>query len=510
MLSQRQTAWKTRLLTAAFFVLILLLTYGFPVTGDDWFFTPRRSDGNLLRAVQTGVNTAKKHFYTTNGRYIGNFFAGAMGTSKLLRESVRGGFIFGVFLAACRFCGLRGNTERLLCLTLLIALPAGIFAQSYAWAAGFFNYVPPTLPVLLYLHEAVEALSQNRRVSQLRTVGLFLLGFATQFFTENVTVALCLLSAAVCVVCSVRRKRFVPQLAAHTAGAVLGCVLMFLAPGYRNIGTEAYREIPQGLFGLLRNAMGNFGVMINELLLKNPLLLGLMTLLCLLLLRRAAAGKGRTRTTLALIASAVGLVLCRLLLPPLLDVPQAASAALVLQFVLALSALLWAAGVTAAVWLGVPERTERLRILLLLGGAVLFLAPLLVVQPIGPRCLYLPNVLMLCAVLCMLRVCCGEGLRPLLRRCVCIGACMVLGAFLWITVCNGAWEKVRVNYTEEQIAAGATHITLPQYPYEDYVFGVESDAIMFCYYRNEPMDISFSLVPIEEWCAESGGTENMP
>lgn len=492
---------KTWLQLAAFFFLALALTYGFPVTGDDWFFTLRRADGNLLHALRIGYDTAAAHAQTTNGRYLGNFLAGAMGTSKLLRELVRGGCIFGVFLAACRFCGLRRGWERLVCMALLVAVPADIYAETYAWAAGFFNYVPPALLVLLYLNAAAGQFERGGRAPAWQTPALFLLGLASQFFVENVTVALCLLSLGLCILCRVRQGRFAPQLAAHALGALLGGVLMLLAPGYRNVGAESYREIPSGLSGMLTNAIENFGVIVNKLMLKNWQGIGLLTLLCALLLRRAdpAPKRAKKLAAFALTAATAGLVLCPMLLPPLMAA-GASAAGMAVQLLLALAVLLWLVGVTVAIWVGVPEKTERLRALLPLGAAVLFLAPLLAVHPIGPRCLYLPDVLLLCAALRVGRLCCCRPALPrLARRCVCLCACAVLAAFLFMMVENGRFEAVRVAYTEQQIAAGATQITLPDYPYADYVYGEDSKAIESYYYRDAPGDIPFALVPYEAW-----------
>ena len=108
--------------------------------------------------------------------------------------------------------------------------------------------------------------------------------------------------------------------------------------------------------------------------------------------------------------------------------------------------------------------------------------------------------LLLCAALRVGRLCCCRPALPrLARRCVCLCAGAVLAAFLFMMVENGRFEAVRVAYTEQQIAAGATQITLPDYPYADYVYGEDSKAIESYYYRDAPGDITFALVPYEAW-----------
>lgn len=47
MTNKRIEQRRTLILLAAFFVFLLLLSYGFPVTGDDWYFTSRHQNESL-------------------------------------------------------------------------------------------------------------------------------------------------------------------------------------------------------------------------------------------------------------------------------------------------------------------------------------------------------------------------------------------------------------------------------------------------------------------------------
>lgn len=138
----------TLLLSYAF---LLMLSKGFAVTGDDWFFTTKTQSEGPVTAFLRGVHVAAQHYETTNGRLLGNFLSGMLGCSKALRELVRCGVILGIVAAVWRLCKIEKPIGRVCALALLVALPAELFSESYAWAAGFFNYVPPALLVLLYL-----------------------------------------------------------------------------------------------------------------------------------------------------------------------------------------------------------------------------------------------------------------------------------------------------------------------------------------------------------------------
>ncbi|MBQ1371390.1 MAG: hypothetical protein IIY70_00535 [Oscillospiraceae bacterium] len=255
------------------------MSYGFPVTGDDWFFyscdhkTLSIRD-QLSRAIQISI----EHYQGTNGRLLGNFLV-SLFLQKALREIVRCGIILVILLSVYRLSGNRGLPTYLMCFALLIAMPAKNVAQTYAWAAGFFNYVPSGMLVLLYFRYAEQRFCEGTpRRSVSWSILLLLLGFSTQPFMENITIGVCILSAALFVLDCVRKKRPDPALAAHLIGAVVGCAVMFLAPGYKNVGHEGYRELPSDYTCIVQVFEENFKKLSVSLTSENLLVI---ILLCL-------------------------------------------------------------------------------------------------------------------------------------------------------------------------------------------------------------------------------------
>ena len=197
-------------------------------------------------------------FFSTNGRYLGNAFSAIFGCSDLWREVFRCGIVLGILLLLCRFCGIRRGVPYVAMLALLVALPARIFSESYAWAAGFFNYVPPALLMLAYFLAIDPLADREYRDHGYQFPLLLLLGLCTQFFAEHVTVAVCLLSVLLWIGYLVYARRCSWKLTGYTLGALAGAVLMFCAPGYRNIGEEGYRTISQSASDLMAVVQGNF------------------------------------------------------------------------------------------------------------------------------------------------------------------------------------------------------------------------------------------------------------
>lgn len=502
--NQKRVCVLRVLLLIGTYIFLLLLSYGFPVTGDDWWFTTRYQNESIPEALSKGLHTAINHYYTTNGRYFGNFLSGAMGCSKLLREFVRCGFIFGIFLSICHICRIRKLYGYLAALALTIALPARIYAQTYAWAAGFFNYVPPALFVLLYLSAVISQFSQKKSEAPLLALPYFLLGLCTQFFVENVTVVMCLLSGVFCVAWAVRNKKISWRLTGHFAGALVGCVLMFLAPGYQNIGAEGYREIPQGS-SAWEGIEKNFSIITSNLMENNWLVIGLLTALCLCLLLRVKAESVRARRTkhagiLMLCLASAFFYADQAVLQTMQYNDYVATLIVRMEGVFVLCYL---GGVVIAVWQGIADPTEKWKALLFPGTAVCILAPLLVVNPIGPRCLYLPHILLVCTVLCIGRYCLrmNAAVEKSLRLPILLLSCVVLVCFLWMMLWNGHVESVRTEYTDQKMSQGAEEITLPKYPYQEYVYNSESRTIGRYYYYSNPNDIEFNFVPYAGWSA---------
>ena len=79
------------------YCLLLMLSYGFPVSGDDWTFSPERLGSyTVLDPFVRGYEVSLHHYLTTNGRLLGNFLVTFAMFSKVVRELLRCGIILGI------------------------------------------------------------------------------------------------------------------------------------------------------------------------------------------------------------------------------------------------------------------------------------------------------------------------------------------------------------------------------------------------------------------------------
>ena len=495
--SKRSLAFPLTVLLS--YVLLLMMSYGFPVLGDDWVFLPALgSKASLLEPFHAGWDTAAQHYITTNGRLLGNFMVKFCSYSKLLRELIRCGIILGICLCVDRLSG-DGKQRSAFCyligFTLLVAIPARIAAQTYAWSSGFFNYVPPTLLYLLYARYVRGIFcGEGPESSLLRCLGLFLLGLAGSLFMENQTIGFCLLSLGVFAADWIRGKKLRPDLLLCFLGSALGCCLMFCAPGYHMVGEGNYRSLPQDLAALIQVVQENFETLSGYLIRGNSLVIHLLSVCgAALCLRRYPRASRRLR--LFLLCSMAVYLCCPVIFYAqdklfsryhfLLDF----AATLIYFLNLFLTGLL------------VPEKkTARFPLIFFTLSFVLFLSPLMIVHPLGPRNCYFFAVLLIAMTMNLLRLALGDltALRPL-RAAVCLACCLVLLGNLWVYYRNGRTEQLRNQIVAEAMERGDTSITLPSFPYPIYTHRGNSSAMTWYYYYQSKGDITFEYQSYGDW-----------
>lgn len=495
--TQKQRRAIFALVLALIYAFLLVLSAGFPVTGDDWFFASTRQL-SASQAVSRGARIAAQHYETTNGRVLGNFLSALLGCSKLWRELVRCGVLLGIVIAVCSLCEIKTSVGRVCALALLIALPSQLFAESYAWAAGFFNYVPPVLLLL------IDLLLFKRKDAKGRLWQLplwFLLGAAGQLFSEHMTIVFCLLSAAVFADSCKKERRADKRLLAHLVGALLGAAVMFLAPGYHSAQSAGYRAVASGASGLLATIETNFPVISQTLLGENWFVVLPMSAICAALLlhtqpkTRKASGWSAFSLT-ALLLTPVFFWCDAHVLQQMAYNCHVARLTVALELVFALAYL---AALSAVCALCLKD-VERRMALTLLALAATLAAPFLVVSPVGPRCLYGSDVLLICVLLLLTREILSR--QPKLRRLavpalLCAAALLV--STLWVCLWNGRSERIREDYITQQMQAGETEITLPDFAYPDYVHEGSSQKLGEYHYYAHANDIMFDFVPFGAW-----------
>ena len=484
------------------YLFLLVLSRGFVTSGDDWYFSARDTGEGLIAAFKAATHNAYRHYLSLNGRLLGNGFSRFFGTHDALRELARCAIILIIFLQLLRTSKAKGPLMYMAALMLTVALPSDLYAQSYAWAAGFFNYVPPLMMILAFVLRADRVL-RGERDTALWGAGMFAVALSCQLFVENVTVGVCLLSAGVLLwhLCSKRKLSW--SLTGFLLGAVLGCCIMFSAPGYANINQEGYRQVSATFEELMKVIKTNFASITMYLTERNWSVIAPLTILsiCLLVPVKAQGFKGilRLLALTALMTCPVWFFANRQVMKVLSYAEWVTELAFWMDV---LMNLLYLLAVLAAAVLGLRDQARVCRAVLCIAAVPAVFGPLVVVTPIGPRCLYIPYMLLAAIVLIFaadLLERCPADSRKLLTIPVAATMVCVLTVYLWTAVWNGHCERTRISRIEAAMDAGQTTVVLPSYPYTAYVHNGNGGAIRYYYYYEIPCDLEFQYVAYQEW-----------
>ena len=461
-------------LTAAFLAAALFALFSiFPLTGDDWF---REGLGASLGGVGDLVRTVALKWSTTNGRILGNVLAYTAGSRPIVRDIMRTLITLGLIALLARVSGLRKAFGLLLCAAAVLALPREMFREIYPWAAGYFNYVPPVVLALgapALMPEIFDG--QEVKAGKARCAALFALGFTSQLFVENITFYVLCAAGILNVIQLVRHKRLSAALVSYFVGALLGAALLLASPSYLDMllhGGSYQFGASNGLSGLLTTARNNCGTVFRSLLAGCPALYCSITVLLGVYIIRS-----KPETTDVICLAAMLACCACLLFGEWSDV------------VAALICLAWFALSAAAT----VRRTGEVR-----GKAMYFMLaalcaafPLLFVNPIGPRCLYVSYVFLLAVALSLL-----SGLKLSFRHACPVCLCLFVGAAAILAAIYYPLHKTDMQQRElieDALARGDREVTVPAYEDSSWLWDADSDKMKYAYYYEEPGDLKINF-----------------
>ncbi|MGY3777186.1 DUF6056 family protein [Isobaculum melis] len=256
---------------------------------DDWFWGG--TGGSYLLRHNFFDSSLDSANAIANGRYFGNIIE--VFTTKRLIFRVLMYAVFGTSLVVL-LKKLVGGSEKLYLAIffLLILLPKDKIQQVFFWNAGFSNYVPSIVLVLLifYLFKQYHLFEQKKLTAPL-LIGMFVLSFAAQLFLENLTVYNVLLGFFLFIVSFKKSRKFLNYGLIHLLGAISGLVVMFTHPSYQYIfsNNDTYRSVPAGTdSNIIVRMLQTYIDAINDLLLMDNIWLNIiLSGLCILLILKA-------------------------------------------------------------------------------------------------------------------------------------------------------------------------------------------------------------------------------
>lgn len=210
-----------------------------PLAQDDW--------GWYIHGYNQWFN---EHFKNLNGRYFGNILEILAVRSLLLRMVVYALVSFSILWIVLKFADKTKSTAYILiAFIMLLLMPASIFKQTYAWYAGFNNYVTSALCALVVLLFVLKTLHNQERKTQwsqrIELVCFYIACIAGQLFMENVTLYNIAITGLGLLVYLVIYRKINLKLLIGFCLTWIGAIIMFTNPNYMNIlaGNSSYQQV---------------------------------------------------------------------------------------------------------------------------------------------------------------------------------------------------------------------------------------------------------------------------
>lgn len=354
---------------------------------------------------QSGLETLSTFFQGYNGRYLGDLLSLAVTRSVWAKVLILAFTIWGLILLMTvlirKLPENRGTPLQIALLStlLILGMPLSIFRQILGWVAAFVNFVPPVILFLIYWGLVRNIFSEpSPNYSRRLWIWMIPLGLCSQLFSEHNTIFHVLFAAFVLVYTYLRRHRVYAVHLSYFLSCLAGAAIMFLNPAYTNAlrHTDGYKNIDLSA-GAVPSLMKSGYSIINTLYSAGilPLLIaGLLLLLLVLSRRRSFHNQKRLR-----IAAGIGLTefivffMVEQFFPKALTALSGFSHLLKVLLVCG-SLFLFVACSLLTLWLCIPDTARRHRLMTIFLCAPALSLPLVVANPIGPRCFFASYLLL--------------------------------------------------------------------------------------------------------------------
>ncbi|MBQ8503579.1 MAG: hypothetical protein IJ491_04790 [Clostridia bacterium] len=365
-------------------VSFAVLAYFFPYTGDDWAW-----------GSQMGIDRLKTFFDAYNGRYLGNLLVLAVTRSKLLDSVVMAVSYYLACYICYKFTPFKKNTALLMALALFFSMPRYMFLQSVVWTAGFSNYVPSAIISAGYLI-IVKNITYKRAPEYHKFLFpvTFLMGVCGALFIENITLFNICLGVAVIFYTGIKFRKVYPAHVSFFIGSVSGALIMFSNSSYRNIakGADGYRTTASTAEDTMLMIEEHFHSIMENTVISNCLLcIVISVLLVALTVRFVKNSDNKVKNAVSVISATTNVICAALIFLTdyfnhnevvgysfgyMLEDKYQNKLALIFIVTLVIISVLCI------------EKGYKFRIMLPACCVPVVVAPLLVVNPIGPRCFF--------------------------------------------------------------------------------------------------------------------------
>lgn len=452
-------------------IIFAVLAYLFPYSGDDWAWG---SDIGLARL--------DNWFDGYNGRYAGNLMVLALTRVPALKIICMAVSYYLTCLFAYKFSGSKKISVLIFSTALFFTMPKSVFVQAVVWTSGYTNYVPPILMMIGYVLLVKNIFKKDRPVYHKALFVLtFILGFAGALFMENLTLYSVAVAVLVILYCAVKYKKvFLPHIS-YFAGTIAGSAVMFTNSSYGLIASseDSYRSSAISDGNLVSTIGSHLEKIYTQLFTNNTVLLIILTVLAILLCAlRTGKIKNAKSAKLAVFCAAVNAGSLMILIFKdnftywkLFLNSEYTTVITVLFF--SAAAGLYYLSLSAIMLICLDGEGVKEKALFLILSIPIIAAPLLVVNPIGPRNFFPPFMIMIMMAALILENILKNKNNIKLQKVLSLTFAAVIFAsgiyYLSIYVPIHMYDESRNTSAIEQ-AQEDDEVTICTLPYDSYVW----------------------------------------
>ena len=477
---QFQKTTKKLLPYVCLFGLLLVFIYGFPLTGSDLTFQAGMDGSSFSHWLATANNSG--------GNFFSAFLNGILVSVPVLRHILIAAVLGTLISVLISYCNPERPYMYFVLLFLALAAPKAIFAGTFSSTTGAGTALIPSLLTVLYIFTLCDLFVYKGKKKTWKIPMLFLSGLAVQFFSEGISVGILILSLFFLILFCYK-VGFSWHLGAHSFGCILGFVAGLLIKGSNDVVADSFYTV-----------IDRFSLALDQLFISNLLLLGILTLGCLLLIQPFRSERSKNcNITLFLLLVPMGVFV-------FLNVTSAAlnPFSTITRFLLVLkivAALCYCYGVLRTLQHYVSKDKIRFRVQNALIAVWIFVLAFSSFTATQLSMLYIPYILMVGATVVLLTYAFHRHSRmeKVLRKPLFfVGVAGVL-ALSFITFCNSNYSIVTDTHIRDSLSQGILEITLPQAPYTDRLNATTREEMAVYYDFPSYGDVKITYLPYEQW-----------
>lgn len=484
----------------AIFILYFYLAYNTPLTHDDWTW-----------ATSDGMDRLKNWFKDYNGRYLGNIIE-----IVLTRVYLKRIFIMALFSTLLVILTAYRSKENpalnyILSLLLFLTVPVNMISQTYAWVAGFSNYITSIVLVLIYLaviRNIFEAVSPKYKIWM--TLAVIPLGIATTLIVEHVTIYVIVMALYVIIFSFIKFRKFYYLHISYLISVIIGAAIMFSNGAYSKImnGNDQYRSIDTKAadVGFFQKISDVYSEQMYPFLFSNNVVLNLfISLLCIILLVMHKEKLGIFKKIMQNILIFV-FTLYPFYKPLVLDTFHISFFEVYPNGFEAVFSLIFYVSILLTVILFIKDKSLIHKLLFYLLSAIVLAGPLIFVTPFGPRCFIASYTFFAMFVIEISMYISTNNFVHLqkLNKLFVMISILVTTCYVYVFTMNNIVHRERIHYIHQQVNKHAKVIELTRLPYPQflwistpYIPGYQYETFKRFYHI--PADTDLKIISYTDW-----------